>query len=68
MACLPSLPRLSKPHVLNDRFDYITTALEYLPDGTVVGGEVVALAPNGRADFLFRRSFALRSLGASTTC
>ena len=29
--------------ILNDRFGYIATALEYLPSGTIIDGEVVGL-------------------------
>ncbi len=37
--------------VLNGRFGYVAKALEHLPAGTVVDGEIVALGPNGHADF-----------------
>jgi len=46
-----------KRNILNDRFGYIATALEYLPDGTVIDGEVVGLGPNGRADFYLLQKF-----------
>jgi ATP-dependent DNA ligase len=32
-----------KRNVLNDRFGYIATSLEYLPAGTVIDGEVVGI-------------------------
>jgi hypothetical protein len=54
-------------YVLKDRFGYIATALGYLPVGTVVDGEVVALASNGHAASIFCRRFDRRSLGSSTT-
>jgi len=44
-------------NVLNDRFGYIATALEYLPTGTVIDGEVVGLGPNGHADFYLLQKF-----------
>jgi hypothetical protein len=44
-------------NVLNDRFGYIATALEYLPAGTVVDGEVVGLGPDGHADFYLLQKF-----------
>lgn len=30
-----------KRNVLNDRFGYIATSLEYLPAGTIIDGEIV---------------------------
>jgi len=39
------------------RFGYIATALEYLPSGTVIDGEVVGLGPNGHADFYLLQKF-----------
>jgi ATP-dependent DNA ligase len=44
-------------NVLNDRFGYIATALEYLPTGTVIDGEVIGLGPNGHADFYLLQKF-----------
>jgi ATP-dependent DNA ligase len=46
-----------RQNVLNDRFGYIATALEYLPSGTVIDGEVVGLRPNGHADFYLLQKF-----------
>ena len=46
-----------RQNVLNDRFGYIATALEYLPAGTVIDGEVVGLGPNGHADFYLLQKF-----------
>ena len=43
--------------VLNGRFGYIAKALEHLPAGTVVDGEIVALGPNGHADFYLLQKF-----------
>ena len=44
-------------NVLNDRFGYIAAALKYLPAGTVVDGEVVALGLNGHPDFYLLQKF-----------
>src|ERR1700740_251192 len=43
--------------VLNGRFGYIAKALEHLPADTVVDGEIVALGPNGHADFYLLQKF-----------
>jgi len=43
--------------VLNGRFGHIAKALEHLPAGTVVDGEIVALGPNGHADFYLLQKF-----------
>jgi hypothetical protein len=43
--------------VLNGRFSSIAKALEHLPAGTVVDGEIVALGPNGHADFYLLQKF-----------
>jgi DNA ligase D-like protein (predicted ligase) len=40
-----------RENVLNQRFPYIATALKELPNDTVIDGELVALAPDGRPDF-----------------
>jgi hypothetical protein len=37
--------------VLNQRFRYLATALQDLPNETVIDGELVALGPGGRPDF-----------------
>jgi ATP-dependent DNA ligase len=42
---------------LNDRFGDIATALEYLPSGTVIDGEVVGLGADGHADFYLLQKF-----------
>jgi ATP-dependent DNA ligase len=42
---------------LNKKFPYIATALEDLPDGTVLDGELVALGPDGRPDFNLLQNF-----------
>jgi DNA ligase D-like protein (predicted ligase) len=43
--------------VLNGRFGYIAKTLEHLPVGTVVDGEIVAVGPNGHADFYLLQKF-----------
>jgi len=44
-------------NVLNDRFGYIASALEYLPSGTIIDGEVVGVGPDGHADFYLLQKF-----------
>jgi ATP-dependent DNA ligase len=46
-----------RQNVLNNRFGYIASALEYLPSGTVIDGQVVGLGPNGHADFYLLQKF-----------
>ena len=43
--------------MLNGRFGYIAKALQHLPAGTVVDGEIVAPGPNGHADFSLLQKF-----------
>src|ERR1700691_3896649 len=38
-------------NVLNQKFHYVATALNDLPDETVIDGELVTLGPDGRPDF-----------------
>jgi ATP-dependent DNA ligase len=40
-----------RENVLNQRFTYTATALQDLPNKTVIDGELVALGPDGRPDF-----------------
>jgi DNA ligase D-like protein (predicted ligase) len=44
-------------NVLNGKFPYIATALEQLPDDTVLDGEIVALDTSGRSDFGLLQNF-----------
>ena len=46
-----------RQNVLNNRFGYIAGALEYLPSGTVIDGEVVGLGADGHADFYLLQKF-----------
>jgi len=46
-----------RQNVLNQKFHYIATALEDLPEGTVIDGELVALGPDGRPDFNLLQNF-----------
>jgi ATP-dependent DNA ligase len=54
---LATLRNTRRRNVLNNRFGYIGTALEYLPAGTVIDGEVVGLGPDGHADFYLLQKF-----------
>jgi ATP-dependent DNA ligase len=40
-----------RQNVLNKKFHYIASALDYLPAGTVIDGELVAMGPDGHPDF-----------------
>src|ERR1700726_1167760 len=44
-------------NVLNEKFPFIATALEDLPDSTVLDGELVALDSKGRTDFNLLQNF-----------
>jgi len=46
-----------RKNVLNKKFPYIVAALDYLPDGTVIDGELVALHPDGRPNFNMLQNF-----------
>src|SRR6266404_3606903 len=42
---------------LNEKFHYIATALDDLPDSTVLDGELVAIDSKGRTDFNLLQNF-----------
>ncbi|MBB5346186.1 bifunctional non-homologous end joining protein LigD [Edaphobacter lichenicola] len=44
-------------NVLNRKFQYIAKALDYLPDDTVLDGELVALGPDGKPNFNLLQNF-----------
>jgi bifunctional non-homologous end joining protein LigD len=46
-----------RKNILNEKFHYIATALEDLPDSTVLDGELVAIDPQGRTDFNLLQNF-----------
>jgi ATP-dependent DNA ligase len=46
-----------RQNLLNEKFPYIAIAMNDLPDGTVLDGELVALGPDGRPDFNLLQNF-----------
>jgi DNA ligase D-like protein (predicted ligase) len=46
-----------RQNVLNKKFHYIAKALDYLPAGTVIDGELVALDPDGHPNFNLLQNF-----------
>jgi ATP-dependent DNA ligase len=46
-----------RQNVLNKKFHYIASALDYLPSGTVIDGELVAMGPDGHPDFNMLQNF-----------
>jgi ATP-dependent DNA ligase len=46
-----------RQNVLNRRFHYIAKALDHLPSGTVLDGELVAMGPDGKPNFNLLQNF-----------
>ena len=46
-----------RKNILNEKFHYIASALDSLPDGTILDGELVALGSNGHPDFNLLQNF-----------
>src|ERR1700761_589906 len=46
-----------RQNVLNQKFDYVATALNDLPNETVIDGELVAIGLDGRPDFNLLQNF-----------
>jgi bifunctional non-homologous end joining protein LigD len=46
-----------RENVLNQKFPYIAAALDFLPGGTVIDGELVALGSDGRPNFNLLQNF-----------
>lgn len=46
-----------RENILNKKFPYIASALDYLPDGTVIDGELVGLDSEGHPNFNLLQNF-----------
>ena len=46
-----------RKNILNQKFPYIAAGLNYLPEGTVIDGELVALDPDGHPNFNLLQNF-----------
>jgi bifunctional non-homologous end joining protein LigD len=46
-----------RKNILNQKFDYVAEALDFLPDETVIDGELVALGPDGKPNFNLLQNF-----------
>ena len=44
-------------NILNQKFPYIASALNFLPEDTVIDGELVAMGPDGRPNFNLLQNF-----------
>jgi DNA ligase D-like protein (predicted ligase) len=46
-----------RKNILSQKFGYIVEALDFLPDETVIDGELVALGPDGKPNFKLLQNF-----------
>jgi bifunctional non-homologous end joining protein LigD len=46
-----------RKNILNEKFDYIAEVLDFLPDETVIDGELVAVGPDGKPNFNLLQNF-----------
>jgi DNA ligase D-like protein (predicted ligase) len=46
-----------RKNIVNTKFDYVADALDFLPDETVIDGELVAVGPDGKPNFNLLQNF-----------